>query len=272
MDCRSPEAVKPQEVPGRPRAATGYPGRNGPDWPDGPVPDSQTWPYREAILGPRVWEGSCGMGQRDEGDEVERRFDAAMYEIYDRAGRELGYWATRYLQLLRNRGGLGAARYLLHQRATSDGYKTLRDAGRLDLTVEAYVLRDEFRLLFTPEELAKARERLEFYEEVAREEAPPGPPDEILEALLGEAADAPPDVRVELYRERVAAFGPRALAQIEAWEARGGPAGFAVAAIEEIGHRGNVGAAIRALGRVRARRPDWAGVIDAAIERLKALG
>lgn len=209
------------------------------------------------------------MGQQGELGDLERRFDAAMHEIYERAGHELGYWATRYLQLLRNRGGLGAARYLLRQRATSDGYKALRDAGRLDLSVEAYVLRPEFRSLFTPEELAKARERLEFYEEVAREESPPVPPDPALEALLSQAADAPPDLRVELFREQVAAFGLRAIPQVEAWEARSDATGFAISVIEAIGHRGHSGAAIRALGRLRAHRPGWASVIDSAIRRLK---
>ncbi len=95
-------------------------------------------------------------------EDLERRLDAAMMEIYERVGRELGYWATRYLQLVRARGGLGAARHLLHARATSDGYARLRDEGRLDLTVEAYVLRPEFAPLFTAEEIGLARNRLSF--------------------------------------------------------------------------------------------------------------
>ena len=52
---------------------------------------------------------------------LERRFDAAMMEIDERAGREVGYWASRYLQMLRRRGGLDTARHLLHARVTSDG-------------------------------------------------------------------------------------------------------------------------------------------------------
>ena len=105
-----------------------------------------------------------GMGGRDsEPDDLERRFDAAMMEIYERAGHEVAYWATRYLQMLRARGGLETARRLLHARATSDGYARLRDAGRLDLTVEAYALRPEFQALFTTDELSSARDRLEYF-------------------------------------------------------------------------------------------------------------
>ena len=58
--------------------------------------------------------------------DLERRSDAAMMEIYERAGAEAGYWASRYLQMLRRRGGLETARYLVGQEATSDG-----SAGRL---------------------------------------------------------------------------------------------------------------------------------------------
>jgi hypothetical protein len=36
--------------------------------------------------------------------DFEQRFDAAMLGIYERAGREVAYWATRYLQMLRRRG------------------------------------------------------------------------------------------------------------------------------------------------------------------------
>lgn len=80
-------------------------------------------------------------------NDLEQRFDAAMLETYERASRELAYRATRYLQLLRRRGGPDTARYLLASRVTSDGYARLRDAGRLDLTVEALVLQPEFEPL-----------------------------------------------------------------------------------------------------------------------------
>lgn len=119
-------------------------------------------------------------GATDRPDLV-RRFDAAMMEIYERAGAEVGYWATRYLQMLRQRGGLDTARCLLKQRATSDGYAHLRDAGRLDLTVEAYSLRPEFQPLFTAAEGNLARERLAYF-------------GELVESNGRAAADAQPEV------------------------------------------------------------------------------
>jgi hypothetical protein len=70
------------------------------------------------------------LGSDDQHAALERRFDAAMMEIYERAGRELGYWAGRYVQMLRRRGGLETARYLLAAKTTSDGYARLQEAGR----------------------------------------------------------------------------------------------------------------------------------------------
>src|SRR3954467_1272099 len=100
----------------------------------------------------------------ESGSDLERQFEAGMFEIYERAGHEVGYWATRYLQMLRRRGGLATARHLLHPPVESAGYAALREAGRLDLTVEALVLKPEFEPLFTADELASARRRLRHYE------------------------------------------------------------------------------------------------------------
>lgn len=174
-----------------------------------------------------------GDGDRDAELEVlERRFDAAMMEIYERAGGEVGYWATRYLQMLRARGGLGTARRLLNARATSDGYARLRDAGRLDLTVEAYALRPEFEALFTAEELNLARDRLEYFgrpveasDSTSRQEPTPATDPE-WDRLLEEAAKAPADHRID-YRDQVAAFGVAAIQAMERWAENGRSPGAA---------------------------------------------
>ncbi len=42
--------------------------------------------------------------------EVERQFDHAMFQFSNAAGRETGYWANRFLQMVRRRGGVEAAR------------------------------------------------------------------------------------------------------------------------------------------------------------------
>jgi hypothetical protein len=190
-----------------------------------------------------------------------------MFEICERAGREVGYWATRYLQMLRARGGLETARRLLKAQATSAGYEALRSAGRLDLTVEAYVLRPEFQTLFTIAELDRG-ERLDFFGQLAETDvrrAEAAQPE--LMRLLEEVAAAAPIDRIG-FRDRVAAFGRPAIPIPEAWVDAGGTSGFACAAIEAIGLAGARRDAAFALRRLATRHPEWASVAEAAATRI----
>lgn len=93
-------------------------------------------------------------------EDLERKFDVAMREIYVRAKTEVGYNATRFLQMLDEHGGLETAKILLKGQHVSDGYFALIDRGRLDLTVEHLVLEEKWHPLFSEEEREKARTRL----------------------------------------------------------------------------------------------------------------
>jgi hypothetical protein len=96
--------------------------------------------------------------------ELEKKFDAAMMDIYRRAKAEAGYNASRYFQMLTEHRGLETARILLHAQTVSEGYTALWERGRLDLTVEALIHdHPEYHSLFTDEEHAIARRRLEQY-------------------------------------------------------------------------------------------------------------
>ena len=96
-------------------------------------------------------------------DELERRFHRAMVSIYETAKRELGYNATRFLQMISERGGLATARQLLWDDKPSDGFTTLWERKRLDLTVEARILAPEFAPLFTEADRDRALTRLREY-------------------------------------------------------------------------------------------------------------
>jgi len=97
-------------------------------------------------------------------NDLEYRFDAAMMDIYCRAKSETGYNATRYFQMLTEHRGLETARILLHAAAVYEEFTALWERGRLDLTVEALIHDNpEYHLLFTNEERAIARRRLEDY-------------------------------------------------------------------------------------------------------------
>jgi hypothetical protein len=92
---------------------------------------------------------------------LELRFHEEMVNIYRRAKAECHYNANRFLQMVSETGGLGAARSLLAASVLSDGFTALWQCGRLDLTVEALVIKSPWCTLFTDYELAIARKRLE---------------------------------------------------------------------------------------------------------------
>lgn len=93
--------------------------------------------------------------------KLEAQFHQAMVDIYVVAKRDCKYNATYFLTMVTEHGGLEAARRLLANTSVSDGFGTLLLCGRLDLTVEAHVLKPEFRELFTSEEIAVAAKRLQ---------------------------------------------------------------------------------------------------------------
>ncbi len=95
---------------------------------------------------------------------IEKNFDAAMMSIYLRALDEANYKATRFLQMLHKHGGLRTGQILLHAARVSEGYTALWERKRLDLTVEAMILKPEWHDLFTEEERKIARKRLEDYD------------------------------------------------------------------------------------------------------------
>jgi hypothetical protein len=94
---------------------------------------------------------------------LEARFDSAMMDVYRRALQECHYNATRFLHMLHEHRGIGTARILLHATNVSEGYVALWERKRLDLTVEALVLSDEWSPLFTHHEQTIARDRLKEY-------------------------------------------------------------------------------------------------------------
>ena len=86
-----------------------------------------------------------------------------MVRVYQRALAEASYNATRFLQMLSERGGLETARFLLHSSTVSDGFTARWLARRLDLTVESVILKPEYEPLCTDEERRTAQSRLNEY-------------------------------------------------------------------------------------------------------------
>jgi 5-methylcytosine-specific restriction protein A len=96
---------------------------------------------------------------------IEDDFTDALIDAYQRTGEEVGYWAHRFVRAVRRNGGLAQARKMLKPRTKGQraGLDALLNAGRPDLTVEAIVLSDRFRGLFSDTERSTAAERLGDY-------------------------------------------------------------------------------------------------------------
>ena len=86
-----------------------------------------------------------------------------MMNIYRRALIECHYNATRFLQMLYEHRGVETARILLRASDVSDGYVALWERGRLDLTVEAVILDEQWHPLFSDDEREIAGKRLTEY-------------------------------------------------------------------------------------------------------------
>jgi hypothetical protein len=92
--------------------------------------------------------------------EAERRFHADMVAGAERLQKEIGYNATRFMQMVGNLGGVKAARQLLRGQDASDGFTTLWEHQRLELSVEAFALLPWYRGLFSKDQLETAERRL----------------------------------------------------------------------------------------------------------------
>ena len=92
-------------------------------------------------------------------DALERAFDEEMLRICERANNEVGYRASRFLMMVSDLAGREAVRRLLP--TMSDGFTALYELRRLDLTFEYAILHPRWHGLFTDQERAVARRRLE---------------------------------------------------------------------------------------------------------------
>lgn len=96
----------------------------------------------------------------DPGEEPGGDFDRAVLEIIERCRAELRYNPRYFRVMITQHGALGATRRLLSAPAVSDGFVSLWERERLDLTVETLVVAPRFAHLFTEEERTIAEKRL----------------------------------------------------------------------------------------------------------------
>jgi hypothetical protein len=94
-------------------------------------------------------------------DNIEAKFHEEKLSIYYTGKKEINFNASRFLQMVSEKGGLQAAKLLISKSGGTYGFEVLWENCRLDLSVEALVLNPEFTVLFSDEEKRICRERLE---------------------------------------------------------------------------------------------------------------
>ena len=131
----------------------------------GPSPPGKGRTGHTARLPREQWPGTRPV------TAVEQQFHDAMLDVFKLAGEATrrvrpdgsvvrGYWASRFLQAVKRRGGPDYARQLMRAKGTTEGFKRLAEEDRLELTVEALVLRPEFNDLFTDGDRLEAARRI----------------------------------------------------------------------------------------------------------------
>ncbi|MCP2298541.1 hypothetical protein APR11_004986 [Nocardia amikacinitolerans] len=93
--------------------------------------------------------------------DLAAEFTRTVNEAIARAVSETGYRPGQFRRMVAEMGAVATARKLLATKQLSEGFSTLWEFERLDLTVEAAVLDERFAELFTDQERETARFRLQ---------------------------------------------------------------------------------------------------------------
>ncbi|NLB81252.1 MAG: hypothetical protein GX800_06525 [Clostridiaceae bacterium] len=97
-------------------------------------------------------------------DNLVERFGNELLEAVRQCQEQLSYNPTYFLRMFHEKGPVEAAKILVNSPAPAEGFTKLWEKQRLDLTVEAHVIKDQYNSLFEQEEIEKARKRLQDYE------------------------------------------------------------------------------------------------------------
>jgi hypothetical protein len=90
---------------------------------------------------------------------LEEQFHHAMIGVYENA-RDCDHFATYFKQMIDQYSGLNTAKRLLAKAGIQEGLMKLWELGLLKQSMEALVIQERFRPLFTEAEIAEARRRL----------------------------------------------------------------------------------------------------------------
>ena len=91
---------------------------------------------------------------------IEQEFQEELEEACRIAIEQYGYRPKIFLRMMARHGARGAAKRLLSGNQWQEGFSRMWELNRLDLTVEAHVVKLKYQELFETEDIAEARRRL----------------------------------------------------------------------------------------------------------------
>lgn len=94
--------------------------------------------------------------------DLEKQFLNDMKYIYKECS-EFGYFPHRFAEMINEKGAVATAKQLVTRKESTTGFTKLCLNKKLGLSIEAYVIKPEYKELFTEEEIRASRERLETY-------------------------------------------------------------------------------------------------------------
>ncbi len=91
---------------------------------------------------------------------LEKKLQQEVIKNCELAEKEYGCKMTKFLQTIERFGIVKTAQEILRKGRTSDCFNKLVEAGRLDLTMEATIVKSEYSELFTDEQINSCYELL----------------------------------------------------------------------------------------------------------------
>ncbi len=91
---------------------------------------------------------------------LEKKLQQEVIKNCERAEKQYDCKMTRFLQTIERFGIVKTAQEILKKGRTSDCFNKLAEAGRLDLTMEATIVKGEYAELFTDEQVNDCYELL----------------------------------------------------------------------------------------------------------------
>ena len=95
--------------------------------------------------------------------DLEQEFERAIRGMITNTLHETKYRPTLFMQMVDRNGAMDTCLRLVRTPTPSDGFTTLWELGRLDLTAETHMLAPKFEALFEESDLMAAKKRLEDY-------------------------------------------------------------------------------------------------------------